>query len=251
MTVVVDIGNARIKWALAGQDELLSIGAALHLHEPQLALEAMFSALPEEAERVVATNVAGKKIGDFFARAVADRWGLQPEFIETAAEQLGVTCGYAEPRRLGADRWVAMLAAHDLAPGAVCVIDAGTAVTLDTVDRNGRHLGGLIMISPRLAAAALNRQTSDIGETIAIDEAPAGLAILGHSTDEAVAHGAMLGVAAAVDRALATVAQELDVEPLILLTGGEAQSLLPWLETAVQYRSDLVLEGLALVALSN
>ena len=179
MTVVVDIGNARIKWALGGQAELLSTGAALHLHEPQRALEAMFTALPEEAERVVATNVAGKKIGDSFAQAVADRWGLQPEFIETAAEQLGVTCGYAQPRRLGADRWVAMLAAHDLAPGAVCVIDAGTAVTLDTVDRNGRHLGGLIMVSPRLAAVALNRQTSDIGETIASDEAPAGLAILG------------------------------------------------------------------------
>ncbi len=61
----------------------------------------------------------------------------------------------------------------------------------------------------------------------------------------------MLGVAAAVDRALATVAQELDVEPLVLLTGGEAQSLLPWLKTAVQYRSHLVLEGLALIALSN
>ena len=61
----------------------------------------------------------------------------------------------------------------------------------------------------------------------------------------------MLGVAAAVDRALATVAQELDVEPLVLLTGGEAPSLLPWLETAVQYRPHLVLEGLALVALSN
>ena len=107
------------------------------------------------------------------------------------------------------------------------------------------------MVSPRLAAAALNRQTSDIGETIASDEAPVGLAILGRSTNEAVAHGAMLGVAAAVDRALATVAQELDVEPLFLLTGGEAPALLPWLETAVQYRSHLVLEGLALVALSN
>jgi len=58
MTVVVDIGNARIKWALAGHDELSSTGTALHLHEPQHALEAMFSALPEEVERVVATNVA-------------------------------------------------------------------------------------------------------------------------------------------------------------------------------------------------
>ena len=251
MTVVVDIGNARIKWALAEDLELSSTGTALHLHVPQQALEAMVGALPRKVERVVATNVAGKEMGDRFADTVSDRWGLQPELIETAAEQSGVTCGYVDPRRLGADRWVAVIAAHHLASGAVCVIDAGTAVTLDTVDRSGRHLGGLIMAGPRLAAAALNRQTSGIGDTGASGAVPVGLALLGQSTDEAVAHGAMLGVAAAVDRAVAVVTAELDAEPLVLLTGGEAQSLLPWLETAVQCRTHLVLEGLALIAASK
>jgi type III pantothenate kinase len=121
-------------------------------------------------------------------------------------------------------------------------------VTLDAVDGDGQHLGGLIMVSPHFAATALNRETSGIGRTVAPGEAPLGLTLLGRTTDEAVAHGAMLGLAAAVDRAVAVVTAELGAEPLVLVTGGDGQSLLPWLETRVQYRAHLVLEGLALIA---
>ena len=58
----------------------------------------------------------------------------------------------------------------------------------------------------------------------------------------------MLGLAAAVDRAVAVVAEELNAEPLVLVTGGDGQALLPWLESRAQYRAHLVLEGLALIA---
>ncbi len=248
MTVVVDIGNARVKWARVEGGELSSPGEALHLDDPDRALASLARALPGEAGRIVATNVAGTDIGSRFVDMAGAHWGLQPELIEPVAEQLGVTCAYADPRRLGADRWVAVLAAHHLTAGAACVIDAGTAVTLDAVDGDGRHLGGLIMVGPRFAAAALNRETSGIGQTVASADAPLGLSLLGRTTDEAVAHGAMLGLAAAVDRAVAVVTEELDAEPLVLVTGGDGQTLLPWLATRAQYRAHLVLEGLALIA---
>ncbi len=248
MTVVVDIGNARIKWARVERGILSSPGEALHRDDPEQAFESLLRALPGEAGRVVATNVAGKMLGSRFVEIIGAHWDLHPELIEPVAEQLGVTCAYAEPRRLGADRWVAVLAAHHLAAGAACVIDAGTAVTFDAVDGDGRHLGGLIMVGSRTAATALNRQTSDIGRTVTSGEAPLGLALLGRTTDEAVAHGAMLSLAAAVDRAVAVVTEELDTEPLVLVTGGDAYALLPWLETKVQHRAHLVLEGLALIS---
>ncbi len=250
MTVVVDIGNARIKWARVERGILSSLGEASHLDDPAQALTSLVRALPEETGRVVATNVAGQEIGSRFVEMVGDHWGLQPELIEPVAQQLGVTCAYAEPRRLGADRWVAVLAAHHLAVGAVCVIDAGTAVTFDAVDSDGQHLGGLIMVGSRLAATALNRQTSDIGQTATSGEASQGLALLGRTTDAAVAHGAMLGLSAAVDRAVAVVTKELEAKPLVLATGGDVRALLPWLETKVQYRAHLVLEGLALISVS-
>ncbi len=248
MTVVVDIGNARIKWARVERGNLSSAGEALHVEDPEQAFASLARALPEKAERIVATNVAGKEMGSRLVEMAGDHWGLRPELIEPVAQQLGVTCAYAEPRRLGADRWVAVLAAHHFATGAACVIDAGTAVTLDSVDGGGQHLGGLIMMGPRFAATALHRQTSDIGQTATSGEAPLGLALLGRTTGEAVAHGAMLGLAAAVDRAVAVVSEELGTQPLVLVTGGDGRALLPWLETKVEYRAHLVLEGLALIA---
>ena len=248
MTVIVDIGNARIKWARVRNGELSACGEALHSDNHGQALELFARTVEGEVSRVVATNVAGQDIAARFDEIAGNQWGVCPEWIGTVAEQLGVTCGYADPQRLGADRWVAVLAAFARATGAACVIDAGTAVTFDAVDAQGQHLGGLIMAGPRLAAAALSRETSDIGKTATSDEAPRGLALMGRSTDEAVAHGAMLGVAAAVDRALNVVSEELQAEPLVLLTGGHALALLPWLESAVQYREHLVLEGLALIA---
>ena len=251
MTVVVDIGNARIKWARARDGALSEFGESLHVDDAGQALESFAANVKGEVSRVLGTNVAGEDIAAQVGELAGKQWGVRPEWIESASEQLGVTCGYAEPRRLGADRWVAVLTAYARAGGAACVIDAGTAVTFDAVDAGGKHLGGLIMAGPRLAAAALSRETSDVGRTTASEEAPYGIALMGGSTDEAVAHGAMLGVAAAVDRALRVVAAALQVEPLALLTGGHAKALLPWLESTVQYREHLVLEGLARIAVEG
>ena len=49
---------------------------------------------------------------------------------------------------------------------------------------------------------------------------------------------------------MAVVTKELEAKPLVLATGGDVRALLPWLETKVQYRAHLVLEGLALISAS-
>src|SRR5205823_3151263 len=143
---------------------------------------------------------------------------------------------------------LAVLAAHALAAGAACVIDAGTAVTFDAVAGDGEHLGGLILPGARLLAAALDRSTSNIGATPVPVEAPKGVALLGRDTATAVGHGAMLAISGALDRAVRAVAAAVGAAPRVYLTGGDAVELGPWLETKVEARADLVLEGLALFA---
>jgi type III pantothenate kinase len=159
-----------------------------------------------------------------------------------------VRCAYSDPARLGVDRWVAVLAAFHAARGAACVLSAGTAVTFDAVDAAGRHLGGLILAGPRLAADALERHTSNIGATAPAGAAPSGLGLLGKSTDTAVAHGTMLALAAALDRAVRTVDAALGVRSKVYVTGGDGPQLRAWLETEAELRADLVLEGLSLYA---
>jgi type III pantothenate kinase len=248
MHLLIDIGNSRVKWAELDGGVLERRGHAAHRESVDAALGELEDSFSTAPESVIVANVAGLAMAEKLGALCRRRLGLAPEFVAVRAEQFGVRCAYADPARLGVDRWVALLGAHRAVRGAVCVISAGTAVTFDAVDAGGSHLGGLILAGPRLAAAALERHTSDIGPTTAAGEPPRGLDLLGRSTDTAVAHGAWLAIAAALDRAVATVSQALGTAPTVYLTGGDAARVAAWLETEAELRADLVLEGLALFA---
>jgi type III pantothenate kinase len=247
LAVLVDIGNTRIKWATLEGGRLVDRGSAVHRDSLDEGVAAFDAALPARAH-IVASNVAGAAVAARLEALVAARPGASLELVATSAERFGVRCAYADPSRLGVDRWVSVLAAHHAARAAACVLNAGTAVTFDAVDGGGAHLGGLILPGASLLAAALDRHTSNIGRTAPATAVPSGLELLGRNTDAAVGHGAWLALAAALDRAVATVASSLGATPVVYLTGGDAEALHGWLETRVELRADLVLEGLALFA---
>jgi len=246
MHIVIDVGNTRIKWGEAEDGRLANIGIVVHRGERERALASLAAALPENVTRTIVANVAGDLLARDLTELLRMRARIAPEFVAVKAEEFGVRCAYADPSRLGVDRWIAVLAAHHLAPGAACVIDAGTAVTFDAVDARGKHLGGLILPGPRLLAAALARNTSDIGATEAPGARPSGLDLLGRSTDTAVGNGAMLALTGALERAIAAVEGSLKERPKVYLTGGDADLVQAWLESEAELRRDLVLEGLVL-----
>jgi len=248
MIALVDIGNTRIKWTVLADGSLGPSLSAAHPGRLDAAVQALLEGLPHDLERALIANVAGSELGQRVAAALRERFGLEAELVVTRAEALGLRCGYTDPTRLGVDRWLGLIAARASAAGAVCVIQAGTAVTFDAVDASGRHLGGLIFAGPRLSAAALERNTGQIGATPLAVEPAEGLALLGRSTEAAVGNAAWLALSSALDRAVAIVAAAAGAAPTVLLTGGDAALLAPWLETQVQIGADLVLKGLALLA---
>jgi type III pantothenate kinase len=246
MRALVDIGNTRIKWALYDGKKLGQHGNTVHRDVRDAALQTFARTLPKEVTRLFVANVAGDAMAEGVRSVIGGR--AEIHFIAVTPERFGVRCAYAEPQRLGVDRWLAVLAAHRRAAGAACVISAGTAVTFDAVTADGTHLGGLILPGARLLATALDRNTSNIGATPPPASAPNGLDILGRDTATAVGHGAMLAISAALDRAVRAVAAAVGTAPRVYLAGGDAVELGPWLETKVEPRADLVLEGLALFA---
>ncbi|HET8697015.1 MAG TPA: type III pantothenate kinase, partial [Gammaproteobacteria bacterium] len=155
MEFLIDAGNTRLKWARLEQGRLTGQGSAPHRGALDRALADLSSAFPQGAMRVLVANVAGDELARRVTELARARSKVRPEFVATSAEAFGVRCAYADPSRLGVDRWLGVLAAHRLAAGAAaCVVGAGTAVTFDAVSANGRHLGGLILAGAPLAAAA-------------------------------------------------------------------------------------------------
>jgi type III pantothenate kinase len=252
-TLLIDIGNARVKWAWREGGAVGPVHRSVHRGDPQGALDAIAVDLRSGPGRVVIANVAGAVFAERFAGVISRETGIEPTFVKSKASGFGVRNAYARPERLGVDRWMAMIAAHarTLAtrPGdSSCVIDAGTAVTFDAIRDDGQHLGGLIIAGPRLQAETLGARTSDIGSLAAETRCPRdGLELLGRSTEQAVSHGAWLAAAGALSRARETVARALGREVVCYLCGGDAGKLRDWLDFRVSLLEDLVLEGLALV----
>ena len=156
MIAVIDVGNTRLKWAIAGTKGLTDSGSAVHVTGIANAVDALVGALPSHVHSALAANVAGPKVSAELAVALRERRSLGVEFVVPEPRGHGLTLAYADPSRLGVDRWLAMLAARAATTGPVCVIQAGTAVTFDAVDAAGAHRGGLIIPGPRLMAEALD-----------------------------------------------------------------------------------------------
>lgn len=252
--LLIDIGNTRIKWARSRDGRLEEPRQATHRGDVAVAIDAVRGELDADLRRVVVANVAGAAMADALTAAVMGSSKAQPRFLVSRARECGVTNSYAEPERLGVDRWAALIAGHSMSqstrPGAPsCIIGAGTAVTFDAVRGDGQHLGGLIVASARLQTDALARRTSDIGAVAGATAFPgAGLELLGRSTEQGVAHGAWLAIAGALTQAFERVERALAATPMVYLCGGDAVALRGWIDFPVRLREHLVLEGLDLMS---
>ena len=200
------------------------------------------------ADRVVVANVAGSAMANRLRAYTTERFGVAPEFVAVAPAAHGVTNSYAHPKRMGVDRWVAMIGAFHEYGGPVCVGDAGTAVTIDAVDADGKHLGGVIAPGTRLMRTSLDRATSDILLDEATRRAATGGELFATDTDGAVAAGTLYPLAALMDRALDELAARWGRVPRLVLTGGDAEHLAGAMRHPAELVPDLVLRGLAVFA---
>ena len=138
--LLVDIGNSRIKWCLA-RETGLGPQRVLSLEGSGASAFARMARAARGATAVVAVCVAGGARERALARALRAAGLPLPTFIRSSTAAAGLRSGYREAWQLGADRWVAAIGAWHDAGGrrAVCVIDIGTATTVDVVDARGRH----------------------------------------------------------------------------------------------------------------
>ncbi|HLY52840.1 MAG TPA: type III pantothenate kinase [Steroidobacteraceae bacterium] len=246
MTVlIVDVGNTRIKWARLDGERLARGRAAMHSRWRAADYARLFGA--RTPERVVAASVAGARVNRALV-AAARRAGAAVRFLSTPRRGGGVTVGYAQPWRLGVDRFAAAVGAHALFPSVpVCVVGVGTALTVDLVGAEGRHRGGLIVPAPQLMVATLLAQTHGIRRR-ARGGATGGKGLFARSTRDAIERGAHYAAAALIDRAVEEASVRVARQPLVVLTGGGAPALAALLRSSAVGVPDLVLRGLAVLA---
>lgn len=237
--LLIDVGNTRLKWTVVDAGGLrLPVQALAHGGDPAALVE--WLPVPDGVLEAWVANVTGEAAGERLSAALAVRHRIGARFARPVDGHAGLRLAYEDVGRLGVDRWLALLAIWHRERAAACVASAGTALTFDAVDDQGRHLGGII--APGLVTA----QTAVLGATRFAASGPSQQFTrgLGTDTDACVRQGALHACAGLVDRLAAR-----HPGPRYLI-GGDAGTLVEHLSGDWRLEPDLVLEGLAIRARS-
>ena len=249
--LLMDIGNTMIKWGVLENKALSGIGSLLTPHSSDFDLKPLFMSLPSDVKSIVASCVLSRETQIKLAELISDHFKLVIEFIEPKNRFSGLTNGYTNPSKLGADRWAAMIGAHDEFGGNILVIDMGTAITIDYINTEGLHEGGQILPGLKSFFNILDQSTGSINTKINIsDIAAQNIKKWGKNTDDAIISGAMMAISSAINHAVFSFKMK-GSRPSVILTGGDAIYFKDVFDYTLFYRPNLVIEGLARIAKVN
>jgi len=231
----IDIGNSFAKWRVrAAEHILLSDKVALK----SLHVNELFSAAAQlKITKVSICSVAGTQVDRLFAGRIELLWGLVAEFFSVQESCAGVLNSYVDPSKMGADRWLATVAAKHLYPNTeVCILDCGTAINVELLSASAVHRGGYIMPGIEMMQHSLLVNTAQVY----CSAEPLGLEP-GLDTGTNVANGSLMLAVALLEKLQRQMQQQ---GGLLLLTGGSAKCLLGYSEAAnVRYVPDLLMDG--------
>ncbi|SEO96213.1 type III pantothenate kinase [Aquisalimonas asiatica] len=242
MKLLFDLGNSRCKWCLWQNGEAHAHGAAAYTADGGLP-EALFAALERRSEpvdTVVVCTVSAPRVVDDLEAWARRCHGLPIRRFTSRASHGGIVNAYPDPSSLGADRWAAIIGARSRYSGALCIVDCGTAVTVDVLGHDDRHAGGLIFPGLGLARRALSSGAHQLGEA-----GQGELPLLATDTPTAIRAGTFHALAHGIQGVKRQMEQG-GVTPLTgVITGGDADVLAGVLEDDWRVDHQLVFAGMA------
>ncbi|MRX28729.1 type III pantothenate kinase [Kangiella sp. HZ709] len=261
--VLMDIGNSRCKLVITSEDRYQVLGkrdwdnqefAETHWLQNLSLMEQRHT----DIQAILIASVASDEIKDKIKTFCQEVFSITPEFLVSrdlyASAKKDLTNSYDKPKALGVDRWLAMVAGlerqigSDTANQPFAVFDAGTAITLDMVDKEGRHLGGHIVPGIHLMQKSLFGDTGKIAYGAKLDFEPADSSQwLGQNSLQAVELGTYQAAAGYLQVCLEQLVAKYQVKKLYVC-GGDGAGLMAKValpeELDWQDCPELVFEGL-------
>jgi type III pantothenate kinase len=234
---LLDLGNTRLKMAPLVKGARGELVAFPHGDDDfEVALRAHFDA--HDGDEAWLASVAPLETTAHL-RSLLQDLGIEVQRVHTRAQLGRLKIAYAEPSRLGVDRFLALLAASEREDGPWLLASAGTALTVDVLDTSGQHRGGLIAPMPAQMRTALATRFSqlDVPEGAAAD--------FGCDTADAIASGARSAAIGLLEHSFRRASARLGAAPTVLVGGGHAELLMQAEVPGAQAAPGLVLDGLA------
>jgi type III pantothenate kinase len=233
--LLLDAGNTRLKWAVVENDVWLEQG---HLAYADLS---KLTHVVRAGDACFIASVVKQDLAEQIHELLGTVGGI-PRWLKTEVQFQDVKNSYANPRQLGVDRWMGLIAARTRSQHPTLVVSVGTAMTVDALSAEGVFLGGLIVPGFELMQASLRQGTAGIAEGTGTWQA------FPRCTADAVQSGLVAALCGAIQQQYARLSEMAGMQAHCLMTGGGVPIVLPHLSLTVEQVPALVLEGIELVS---
>lgn len=234
LNVCIDIGNTKIKSGIFIKDKLVEI---------VLDLEPLIILLKKEFKKNK-RNKFNCIISTVRKQIPKELLSIQKKFdnfvILSDKSKLPISIDYKTPKTLGRDRIAAAVGAKKLFPKDNCiVIDAGTCITYDFVDKNNIFKGGNISPGIHMRIEAMHQFTHNLPLVdLKVNKNP-----LGKSTEEALQNGAVRGTFLEISSFIQLILDKYGYSKVIF-TGGDTKYFVNYFKTTIFANQNLVFIGL-------
>ncbi|MCW8809811.1 MAG: type III pantothenate kinase [Ignavibacteriaceae bacterium] len=243
MLLTLDIGNTNIKSALFNDDELnefkihSDIESTINYLKSKTFSEAAFCSVSPKKEKILIDEISIRKISIFRANIHS---------------KLNLKIKYKTPDTLGIDRICSAVGAYDfvmkenieLKDQYILTIDFGTATTINAVSPKGYFVGGLIAPGIKTMLKSLNEKTAQLP----IPELNSYAGLIGNSTNSSILSGVFTATIGMINETVNRLKEmSKGTEPIIFVTGGNAEFILTYIKHNITYEEVLVLKGLKVI----
>lgn len=159
----------------------------------------------------------------------------------------GVKNLYKDPCQVGQDRLVNAMAAYELYGNAAIVVDFGTAITIDVVNKKKEYIGGVIAPGVEISLDALSERACLLPK-VRLRKAKN---ILGKETSESMISGAIYGFSSLCDGLVEKLKKKYCRSARVIATGGMSTLIGPYCKCVDRIDPDLTLKGLRLIGDEN
>ena len=218
--LLIDIGNSRCKYACV-EDHCIKMHGAFAVEQIAKLSDVVRECGSAIAKMSYIMSVASQSVNNSVADVVVRQLGHQPIFLEKKMPLCGLSSEY-NASQLGIDRIAVMIASWHRLKRACIVIDCGTAATIDFIDNQGVHKGGVILPSDELMRFSLSEATAQLDYFNDRNKADD---IFATNTEEAIVCGCRLTLVGALTSIVEKMRKQYQTDIPVVVTGGIVHSL--------------------------
>ncbi len=247
MLLVIDIGNTNIVIGVFLNNRFLSFRLSTNLKTTQdeycINLYNLFNlySISDKPYGAIISSVV-PQITPKIHKAIQTIFNIKALEVGPGIKT-GMPIKYDNPKEVGADRIVNAIGAYEEFKNALIIIDSGTAVTFDVINKKGEYIGGAISPGIHISADALSEKTAKLPR-VPIQRPKS---VIGRTTIQSIQSGLFYGYLSMIEGMVKRIRNDMGTDCKVIATGGDGAMFYRYIDLIDYYRPHLTLFGLKVI----